>query len=337
MNMFKDSLKFMKVLVTGATGFVGQKLVEYLSAQGLDIRVLVRDSQKSQMFSPKVEIFKGDVTEIESLHKATRDIDTVFHLAGVVGYSKAQRELMEQVNVQGTQNVIDSMEKNKVRKILHFSSVVAVGASFTPTPLNEDAKFNLHDLNLGYFETKLAAEKKVQAAFNQGKFDAVIVNPSTIYGYGDATKGSRKFQVFAAQGKLPVYPPGGVNVIAIEDVCEATLKAWKVGRSGERYILSGENLTLKDLFKIIAAEAKVSPPKIPINKNLMLTVGKIGDLFEKLNKKGPMNSENAWTSVLYHWFDNSKAKRELQLNPKPAKFAIHNSVQWMRDHNLINT
>jgi dihydroflavonol-4-reductase len=327
----------MKVLITGATGFVGQKLVDYLSAQGLDIRVLVRDTNKANVFPSKIEIFKGDVTEIESLYKATKDIDSVFHLAGVVGYSKAQRQIMDHVNVQGTQNVIDAMEKNKVRKILHFSSVVAVGASFTPTPLNEDAEFNLHHLNLGYFETKLAAEKKVKDAFKQGKFDAVIVNPSTIYGYGDATKGSRKFQIRAAQGKLPAYPPGGVNVIAVEDICECTLKAWKIGRSGERYILSGENLTLKNLFELIAGEAHVSPPKIPLNKNLLLAAGKVGDLFEKINKKGPMNSENAWTSVLYHWFDNSKAKRELQLNPKPAKFAIHNSVQWMRDNKLINT
>lgn len=327
----------MKVLITGATGFVGQKLVEYLSAQGLDIRVLVRDPAKAKEFSSKIEIFRGDVTEIESLYKATKDIDSVFHLAGVVGYSRAQRKIMEDVNVQGTQNVIDAMEKNKVRKILHFSSVVAVGASFTPTPINEDIDFNLHHLNLGYFETKLAAEIKVKNAFKQGKFDAVIVNPSTIYGYGDATKGSRKFQIKAAQGKLPVYPPGGVNVIAVEDICECTLKAWKIGRSGERYILSGENLTLKSLFELIAKEANVEPPKIPLPKNFLLAAGKIGDLMEKINRKGPMNSENAWTSVLYHWFDNSKAKRELQLNPKPAKFAIQNSVQWMRDHKLINT
>lgn len=327
----------MKILVTGATGFVGQKLVDYLSAQGLDVRVIVRNPEKAKVFPKNIEIIKGDVTDPQSLITATKDIDSVFHLAGVVGYSKAQRPEMERVNVQGTQNVIDAMVHNKVRKILHFSSVVAVGSSFTPTSMSEDSEFNLHHLNLGYFETKLEAEKRVKAAFSDGKFDAVIVNPSTIYGYGDATKGSRKFQIKAAQGKLPAYPPGGVNVIAVEDVCECTLRAWKNGKSGERYILSGENLTLKHLFETIAEEAHVPPPKYQLNKNLLLAVGKVGDFLEKINKKGLMNSENAWTSVLYHWFDNSKAKRELQLNPKPAKFAIHNSVQWMRDNKLINT
>lgn len=327
----------MKVLVTGATGFVGQKLIDYLLEQGLDVRAIVRNPTKAEALNKRVEVVKGDVTDLDSLVQSTKNIDSVFHLAGVVGYSKAQRTEMERVNVQGTQNVIDAMTKNKVQKLLHFSSVVAVGASFTPESLNEESPFNLHHLDLGYFETKLAAEIKVKEAYKQGKIDTVIVNPSTIYGYGDATKGSRKFQIKAAQGKLPVYPPGGVNVISIEDICECTYRAWKSGRSGERYILSGENLTLKKLFEIIAEEAKVEPPKISLNKNFLLALGKVGDFLEKFDKKGLMNSENAWTSSLYHWFDNSKAKRELQLDPKPAKFAIRNSIQWMRDNKIINT
>lgn len=328
----------MKVLVTGSTGFVGQNLTKYLLEQGLDIRLLVRNPQKvpEEIASLKnVEVFVGDVTDPVSVDEATQNIEGIFHLAGVVGYSKAQRAEMEQVNVGGTRNVIEAMTKNKVSKLLHFSSVVAIGSSLSPTPLNEDSPFNLHHLNLGYFETKLKAEQEVKAAYSQGKFDTVIVNPSTIYGYGDATKGSRKFQVKAAQGKLPVYPPGGVNVVSIEDVCECTFKAWNIGRSGERYILAGENLYLKDLFKIIAEEAGVAPPKIALNKNFLLAAGKVGDILEKYNKKGLINSENAWTSVLFHWFDNSKAKRELMLNPKPAKFSIHNSIQWMRDNGII--
>lgn len=327
----------MKVLVTGATGFVGQKLVDYLLAQGLDVRVIVRDLSKKNVFDKKVEILEGDVTNPASLISATQDIDSVFHLAGVVGYSKAQRIEMEKVNVQGTENLLQAMEKNRIKKLLHFSSVVAVGSSFTPTSLNEESEFNLHHLNLGYFETKLAAEIKAKKFFTDGKADVVIVNPSTIYGYGDATKGSRKFQIKAAQGKLPIYPPGGVNIISVEDVCECTFRAWQKGVSGERYILAGENLTLKELFEAIAKEANVAPPKIGLSKPVLLAAGKIGDILEKLGKKGVINSENAWTSVLYHWFDNSKAKRELQLNPKPAKFAIHNSIQWMRDNKLINT
>ncbi len=328
----------MKVLITGATGFVGLNLTRYLLEQGLDVRLLVRDPQKLPTEirdSKNTEIFVGDVTDLKAVDDSTRNMDGVFHLAGVVGYSKAQRQEMERVNVGGTRNIIDAMTKNKVPKLLHFSSVVAIGSSFTPESMNEESQFNLHHLNLGYFETKLKAEQEVKTAYTQGKFDTVIVNPSTIYGYGDATKGSRKFQVKAAQGKLPAYPPGGVNVIAIEDVCQCTFNAWNIGRSGERYILSGENLYLKDLFEIIAKEAGVKPPAFALNKGFLLAAGKVGDVLEKYNRKGLINSENAWTSVLFHWFDNSKAKRDLKLIPKPAKFAIHNSIQWMRDNGII--
>lgn len=325
----------MKVLVTGATGFVGQKLVDHLLEQGLEIRVLARNAAKADSFSKSVEIFEGDVTNLKSVLLATENIDTIFHLAGVVGYSRAQREMMEKVNVGGTENVIQAVIKNKVRKLLHFSSVVAVGSSFTKNSLNEDSPFNIHHLDLGYFETKRKAEVKVLEAYKAGKIDTVIVNPSTIYGYGDALKGSRKFQVKVAQGKMPIYPPGGVNVISVEDVCESTFAAWKKGRSGERYILSGENFLLKDLFELIAKEAGVEPPKILLPRAVLFALGKTGDLMEKFGKKGVINSENAWTSILYHWFDNTKAKSELQLNPRPAKFAIHNSVQWMKDNKII--
>jgi dihydroflavonol-4-reductase len=325
----------MKVLVTGATGFTGEKLSNYLLDQGLDVRILVRSPQKAKNFSDKIEKVPGDVTNSDSLISATRGVDGVFHLAGVVGYSKSQRSEMEKVNVGGTKNLLHALQINKVPRLLHFSSVVAVGASKEQRFLNEESAYNMHSYNLGYFETKREAEELVLSANKSGFVDAVVVNPSTIYGYGDAQKGSRSVQVKVAQGKFPFYTPGGANIIAVEDVCEATLKAFQKGRSGERYILSGENLTIKNIFEMIAKEAGVEPPKISLNKAALLTIGKVGDLLEKVGKKGPLNSENAWVSVMYHWFDNGKAKRELQLNPRPAKLAIQNSVQWMRDKKLI--
>ncbi len=328
---------YMKVLVTGATGFTGEKLSHYLMDQGLDVRILIRNPQKAKDFSQKIERVPGDVTNIDSLTAACKDVDGVFHLAGVVGYSKAQRQEMERVNIGGTKNLLLAMQANKVKKILHFSSVVAVGASPTPTPLNEDSPYNMHHFNLGYFETKRTAEELVLSAHKSGFIDAVVVNPSTIYGYGDAQKGSRSAQIKVAQGRFPFYPPGGANIIAVEDLCQATLAAFQKGRSGERYILSGENLTIREIFSMIAKEARVEPPKIPLGRLALLSLGKIGDIAEFFGARGPINTENARVSILYHWFDNAKAKKELGLNPRPPHLAIQKSVQWMRDHNLIKS
>jgi dihydroflavonol-4-reductase len=238
---------------------------------------------------------------------------------------------MQSINVDGTANVLSACQQNKVRRLVHMSSVVAVGASFDGRqPLNEDDHYNIGHLNLGYFETKRQAEQLVIAAAKQGLVDAVCVNPSTIYGAGDATKGSRKIQFKVASGKFPFYTAGGVSVVPIEDVIQGTLAAWKVGRTGERYILSGENLTIKEVFSTIAELAGAKPPNIYLPNAVVKTVGCIGDVLEKLGRKGPLNSESAWTAILYHWFDHSKAKKELGFRPGPARDALKQSINWIK-------
>jgi dihydroflavonol-4-reductase len=224
-----------------------------------------------------------------------------------------------------------------VRKLVYLSSVVAVGAGYTPDQvMTEASEYNIHDLDLGYFETKHEAEKIVKKACDRGEIDAVMLNPSTIYGAGDAKKGSRKMQIKVAQGKLKFYTSGGVNVVAAEDVVAGIISAWKKGRTGERYILCGENMLIKDLFKMIAEEAGVKPPDKLMPDSVLHIVGAIGDTMEKVGLKGPLSRENAYTATMYHWFDCAKAKQELDFNPRPAREAIHNSVQWMRDHGLLS-
>jgi dihydroflavonol-4-reductase len=332
-----STLRRMKVLVTGATGFLGGWLVKRLLAEGLEVRIIKRaNSSLEELEGLKLEIFNGDVTDKESLLQATKGVDTVFHLAGLIGYSRAQRSAMERVNVEGTRNVIDACEANSVRKLVHLSSVVAIGASFDKKPLNENSDFNVSHLHLGYFDTKHDAEVLIRDAVKAGRIDAVMINPSTIYGPADAKKGSRGVQLKVARGKFPVYPPGGVSIVSVDDVVDAIMAVWKKGRPAERYIVSGENLLLKDVFDQIAGFAGVKPPTLPLPRPAIFALGKVGDFLEARGKKGPINTENAWTSVLYHWFENEKAKKELGLNPKPASYALEQSVRWMKDNGLLS-
>ncbi len=325
----------MKVFVTGATGFVGGWLVKELVRQGHDVTCLVRNPGASQNLR-NVRLVKGDVTDLDSMVPQLRGVETVFHLAGVVGYSRAQRALMNAVNVQGTKNVIRAMKKCSVNKIVYMSSVVAIGASFDgKKPLNEDSEYNIKHLNLGYFETKRLAEQAVFAASSVGDIEAVALNPSTIYGPGDAQKGSRKTQLKVARGQFPFYTSGGVSIVSVRDVVTATLAAWERGKNNERYIVSGENITIKKLFEIIAEKADVKPPSIYLPNPIVHSLGKVGDLLEKFGKKGPLNTENAWTSTMFHWFSNEKAKRQLGLNPMSAELAIKESVDWSREQGWI--
>ncbi len=327
----------MKVLVTGANGFLGSWLTKALVQEGYHVDALVRpNSDLSELSGVHCKFVHGDVTDVHSLLEAFKGIDTVFHLAGVIAYKKSQRAAMERVNVLGTQNVVDVCREHKIRRLVYLSSVVAIGAGYSQDQvMNEDSPFNIHDLDLGYFETKHQAEEIVKAACQKSEINAVILNPTTIYGAGDAKKGSRKMQLKVAQGKLKFFTSGGVNVVAVEDVVQGILNAWEKGRSGERYILSGENLLIKDLFRIIAEEAGVKPPTHQLPDSVLHTVGALGDCMEKIGLKGPLSRENAWTATMYHWFDSTKARKELDFHPRSAREALHNSVQWMKENGLV--
>ena len=322
----------MKCLVTGATGFVGSWLTKLLLSKGHRVRVFCRDASKAP---DKTEVFSGDIYQIDALKKAVLGVDIVYHLAGLVSYGKKHFKAMQQVNVQGTQNIIEACIHARTQRLVHMSSVAAIGASFTPDCLTEKSDFLIEKLNLGYFQTKKQAEDLVKKSVKLGKLDAVILNPSTIYGPGDMLKSSRKVQLQVAKGYFPFYPPGGVSIIDIESVVEATYKATIKGQKGERYILSGENILIKDLFQIITDIVGKKSFFIPIPKTCLKILGRIGDQLEQKGKNSFITSETAWISSLFHWFDASKAKSELDLKPQNAKQAIANSINWAIQNKLI--
>ena len=326
-----------RALVTGANGFLGSWVVRKLLQQGLDVRIIHRaKSDLSELEGLAVEKVVGDVTDLVSLKKAMAGVDHVFHAAGVVGYKRSERITMERVNVGGTDNVLKAIAHSNVENLLYVSSVVAVGASQDGRrPLNENDPYNMRQFNFGYFETKHDAEKLVLNFAKHSKIRTVIVNPSTIYGASDGKKSSRKVQVKVAQGKFKFFTSGGVSVVHVEDVVNGIWSAFEKGRHGERYILSGENVTIKQLFTMIAETAGVQPPTVFLNDTCVKTLGKVSDLLDSVGLKGPLNSESAYNSILFHWFDHSKAKTELGFQPRPAREAIAASVNWMKEHRLI--
>lgn len=332
------TLPTMAVLVTGATGFVGSWLVRRLLELGEEVRVLYRPSSGLEdVEGLGVRGIPGDVTDSRAVAEACKGVDRVYHLAGVVGYSRAMRPLMDKVNVEGTRNVVDAVASLATGPdLIYMSSVVAVGASFDGRPLNEESPFNVGHLNLGYFETKRAAEKIVLEACRAGRIRAFILNPSTIYGPGDARKGSRGTQLKVARGRMPFFTSGGVSIVSVHDVVDVLTTVTKKGKPGERYILSGENITIHDLFTKIASLSGARPPTIHMPTLALFALGRVGDILERWGKKGPINTENAWTAVLFHWFDHSKATRELGFNPRPATEALKQSVDWMRDNGLLS-
>lgn len=326
----------MKVLVTGANGFLGALLTKRLLEEGHQVKALIRKSSDlSELASAKPEYAYGDVTDAKSLVENFKDQEVIFHLAGYIAYKKSERPLLDRVNVEGTRNVVEACAALKIPKLLHMSSVATVGSSFTPQVLNENSPYTIHDLNLGYFETKKQAEDIVVEAAKQNRIQAVCVNPSTIYGFGDARKGSRSNQIKVARGKLGFYTSGGVNVVAAEDVLDGILLALNKGKNAERYILSSENMTIKALFEKIANCAGVPAPKVKMPNWFVHGLGIIGDATASLGIKVGLGRERAYTATMFHWFDCQKAKNELGYSPRSADIAVENSVRWMKDHGYL--
>jgi dihydroflavonol-4-reductase len=323
----------VRFFVTGATGSLGVPLVRHLLASGHEVSILSRQENiPGELSGHGIKVYKADILDGDSLKRAFKGHEGVFHLAGYIGYKRFERAIMQSVNVEGTKAVLAACLASGVRRLLHVSTVNAIAASFEKKIFDENAAYNLSKFHLGYSETKKAAEDLVKA---ETRIDSVIVSPTTTYGAGDMAKKSRSIQVKVAQGKFPFYSNGGVSVAELGEVVKGMLSAYEKGRSGERYILGGENLTIKEVFDLIAKEAGSKPPHIFLPNMLMNVLGSWGDLMEKLGTKGPLNSESAILAQMYHWFDSSKAQRELNYKIVPATVSIHNSVQWMKEKGML--
>ncbi len=306
-----------RALITGATGFVGSHLVKaWCKAHPQNRAVIFRrpSSSLELLQGCAYEDIQGSLFDVGDLTRAMCGVDVVFHLAGVVAYSRLARARMERVNVEAVRSLLQAAQEAKVPKLVHMSSIVAVGANFSAQsqPLNEASSYNLQHLDLGYHETKRRGEALVLAAARAGKVNATVLNPSVIQGAGDKNKGSRRVHRAVSRGRMPFYPPGGASLVDIEEVAGYCLAAVQKGKPGERYILTRENITIKKMFCDLAKSAGARPPRIGLSARLIKFWGHLGDGIEKLtNREQPVNSEVAQTACLFHWYDGRKAQEQL--------------------------
>lgn len=322
----------MRILVTGGNGFLGSWIVRKLVEEQHHVRVLHRaHSDLSSLNGISYESALGDVTNPESLIAATRNIEAVFHVAGLVSYSPLDFPLMEAINVKGTAHVLEACAKARVNRLIFTSSVVAVGATEKPENLNEMSPYALQKYNLGYYETKRRAENLVIEAAKNKIINGIVLNPAIMFGAGDAVKGSRKTHLKVIQGKFPFYPPGGVNVLHVDDAVKAHISALKNGHSGERYILGGDNLSIHKFFEMLAFAGGHKPPPIGLPSWFLHGASALS---RALKLKG--SSDSYLISTLYHFYDSGKARKELGFNPRPAMSAIEESVAWSRANGFLS-
>ena len=323
-------------LVTGATGFVGSNLVAALADRGWRVRVLLRPtSSRAALEGLAYEEFLGDVLDAESVARAMAGVEWVFHVAAVAHYWRTSAAHMYRVNVEGTRIVMAAALRAGVARVVHCSSCAALGVPERGRPADESHAFNIPPERFHYGHSKLLAEEEVQHAVAAG-LPAVIVNPCVIIGPRDVNFISGSLIKEALRGLLRVLPPGGMSIVHVDDVIAGHLAAAERGVPGERYILSGENLTHWEVGRIVCRTVGVRPPLAIIPGIVLPAAAACASAFERLaGPRLPINSDQLRLSRENMYYDGTKARQAFGLNPKPASVAIEDAYRWYREHGIL--
>ncbi len=316
--------------LTGVTGFVGANLGPML-AQRYQLRCLVRPGQRIEALAGiDHERVEGDLESEAALSEGVRDTDLVVHLGALVSFRREDRERMFAVNAEATARLATLARQAGVGRMLHVSTISAVAYSNRPEVLDETAGYNWRRLHIGYSDSKHAAEQAVLGEVRKG-LDAIIVNPPSMYGAGDRRKSEGSLMDALMRGRIRFAPPGGLNVANVLDVCHGMLQAVDLGRTGERYILGGENLTGRQLFQRIATiVGGRAPDRCPPRLPLLAAAWILRQKERLLGSRPPLTSEILSTAPRWLWYSSNKAAEQLGYEPGPVDAGIEASWQWMR-------
>jgi dihydroflavonol-4-reductase len=321
----------MRSLVTGANGFVGSAVLRVLIDEGHEVRSLVRaNSNKDNLRDLNVEIVEGDLRDVESLRMSVADCDNLFHVAADYRLWVPDPKSIYQTNVDGTRDLIRSAVEAGVKRIVYTSSVATLGLNSDGSPANEDTPVSLEQMIGHYKRSKFLAEKAVDELVESIGAPVVIVNPSTPVGPRDIkpTPTGRIF-VDALNNRMPAYVDTGLNIVHVDDVAIGHLLAFQHGEIGERYILGGENMSLKSILTEISRLSGAIQPRICIPHNVVLPIAWLAERWAQVSGKPPIASvDEVKMSKKYMYFSSDKATRKLSYAPRPALEAIKDACVW---------
>lgn len=312
----------MRALVTGAAGFIGGHVAAALAAGGAEVRAF--DRREPPRLPDGVEPVLGDVLDAEALRRALDGCDAVFHLAALYSYSRADAAAMEAVNVGGTRALLEAAARGGRRRIVHTSSCATCGPVRGRRATERDSP-PAWELRVPYKRTKLAAERLALRAAADG-LDVVVVNPTTPVGPGDRRPTpTGKMVADVASGRARAYLGGGaLNVVAVEDVAAGHLRAHEAGARGERYLLGGEDMPMRDVFAIVARAAGRRPPRLAVPwRAAHLTALAVTAGLRPLRREPSLFMlDEVRLAREPMTFDDGKARRELGHRSGPAAAAL---------------
>lgn len=320
----------MTTLVTGASGFLGSHVARLLAERGDRVRVLLRPTSDTKLLDGlPVERVSGDLREPASLDQALVDVSSVYHVAADYRlWVREPREIYAS-NVQGTRNLLEAARRARVSKFIYTSTVGTLAVPQGESLPDESTATTLDEMIGHYKRSKWLAEQEARNALAAG-LPVIIVNPTTPVGPGDAKPTpTGRIIVDFLNGRMPAYVDTGLNFIAVEDAAAGHLLAAERGRIGERYILGGENLTLKQAVDIVARVSGRPAPRMRIPHVVALAAAHANSALSRLTGREPRIPLDGVRMARHSMFVNTaKARRELGFSPGPVAAALERAVRW---------
>ncbi len=321
----------MEALVTGANGFIGGALVRALLEAGHRVRAFVRPhGDRRALEGLAVEIVQGDVRDRAALAAAVKGCGWVFHAAALYRLWARDRQAFHASNVEGTRNLLEAAWEAGVERVVSTSTVGVFPPSRNGQPLTEEVEGSLDQVCGDYKRSKFLAEAEALALARRG-LPVVIVNPSAPVGPGDwKPTPTGQMIVDYLNGKMWAYMDTGLNVIAVEDVARGHLLAAERGQPGQRYILGHENLTLRQIFAVLAEVSGIPAPRVKVPRGIVLPLGHVSQwVAEHVTGRPPqIPLDAARMAQHFMFFDCRKAREELGLRPGPARDALRRAARW---------
>jgi dihydroflavonol-4-reductase len=328
----------MRALVTGATGFVGAAVTRALIREGWQVRVLARrGSDRRNISNLAVEVVEGDLADRQSLDRAVGDCEALFHVAADYRLGALDPQELYRTNVTGTRNMLESASRAGVRRIVYTSSVATVGIPSDGSPGNEATPVSLGDMIGHYKRSKFLAEELARESASSGS-PVVIVNPSTPIGPGDVKPTpTGQLVLDAAAGRMPAYVDTGLNIVHVDDVAAGHLLAFHHGRAGERYILGGEDMTLREILIEIAAIVGRKPPRVRLPTGVVMPIAYVAEAIARVTgQPGRITVEGVRMSRKRMFFSSDKARRELGYSWRAPTVALRDAITWLTEQGALS-
>ena len=328
----------MKSFVTGATGFLGSHVARVLADQGAQLRLLVRPtSNLKNLQGLNAETATGDLRDAGSLEKAMSGCEVVFHVAADYRLWVRDPGEMYRSNLEGTRAILEAARKNGVRRVVYTSSVATIGFNTDGRPANEDSPVSLADMIGHYKRSKFMAEQVAMEAGRSG-MQVVTVNPTTPVGEQDVkpTPTGRIVLDFLKR-KFPAYVDTGLNLVDVRECARGHVAALEKGKSGERYILGGEDLTLKQILDKLGQLTGLPSPKVKLPYVFAFAAGVIDEAITGmiLRREPRATVDTVRMGKKKMFASSAKAERELGWKLVPVEAALRRAVEWFRANGYV--